>query len=148
MRFMCNAAIYTLPTNACSLIGTKASCLLNGSSVASPHRPPSICSTRRLCDSIGLIVDTTLYYPLSNNFIVSHIQDLRVLANLPWLIYCFPMHIATTDKRPDIVIWPDHQCTLVELTVPFEDNFANAEHRKRGYYDDFYACALVPVLNR
>ena len=109
------------------LFGTKASCLPSASSLASPHRSPSMSSTRRLCDSIGLIADTTLYYLLSNNFIVSDIQESHVLANLPGQIYCFPMHIAATDEQPDIVIWNGHQCTLVELTVPAEDNFADAD---------------------
>ena len=48
------------------------------------------------------------------------------------------MHIAATAERPDIVIWNGHQYTLAELTVPFEDNFANAECGKRDYYEDFY----------
>ena len=70
------------------------------------------------------------------NFIVSHIKESCVLADLPGQAYCFPVHIATTDERPDIVIWMDYQCTLVELTVPFEDNFADAECRKRDRYMD------------
>ena len=128
MRFAYNAAIDTPYQPMLNLLfGTKTSCLPSASSLASPHRPSSVCSTRRLCDSIGLIADTTLYYLLSNNFVVSHIQELRVLANLPGQIYCFPMHIAATDEWPDIVTWNGHQCTLVELTVPFEDNFADAD---------------------
>ena len=133
MRFAYNAAIDTLPIQPMLtlLFGTKVRCLPRVSSLASPRRSPSMCSTcasvRRLCDSIDLIADTTLYYLLSNNFIVSDIQELRVLANLPGQIYCFPMHIAATDEQPDIVIWNGHQCTLVELTVPAEDNFADAD---------------------
>ena len=38
------------------------------------------------------------------NFIVNHIQESRVLADLPGQSYCFPVHIAATDERPDIVI--------------------------------------------
>ena len=112
------------------LFGTKAGCLPSASSLASPRRSPSMSSTRRFCDSIGLIADTTLYYLLSNNFIVSHIQELRVLANLPGQIYCFPMHMAATDERPDIVIWNGIQCTLVELIVPAEDNFADTDESR------------------
>ena len=31
---------------------------------------------------------------------------------------------------------------IIEYTVPFEDNFADAES-KRDHYEDFYSCALV-----
>ena len=51
------------------------------------------------------------------NYIVSHIKESCVHADLPGQAYCFPVHIATTDERPDIVIWTDHQCTLVELIL-------------------------------
>ena len=115
------------------LFGTRARCLPSASSAASPHRPSSMSSTsvRRLCDSVGLIADTTLYYvALIYNFIVRHIKESCVLTDLPGQAYWFPVHIAATDEQPDIVIWSDHQCTLVELTVPFEDNFADAECRK------------------
>ena len=51
-------------------------------------------------------------------------------------IYTFPTHIAATDERPDIVIWNDvvRSVILIELTVPFEDNFAYAEQRKTNRY--------------
>ena len=55
-----------------------------------------------------------------NTFITSHVTSQHVLADLPGESYSFPTHIAATQERPDIVIWNDHQCTLIELTVPFE----------------------------
>ena len=81
------------------------------------------------------------------NFIVSHIKESCVLADLPGQAYCFPVHIATTDERPDIVIWMDYQCTLVELTVPFEDNFTDAECRKRDRYADLLGLCTRWVQN-
>ena len=100
---------------------------------------PGVCPVP--APSPGLIADTTLHYVLSSTFIVSHIQALCVLAKVPGQIYCFPMHMTATDKQPDI--WNGNQFTWVVLTVPFEDNFADAECRNSDYYEDFYSCALV-----
>ena len=111
------------------LFGTRARCLPSASSVASPHRPSSMFS--RLWDSEGLIADTTVYYPL---FTSSSSATLKSHVSLPGQAYCFPVHIAATDKRPDIVIGTGHQYMLVELTVPFKENFADAECRKRDFY--------------
>ena len=69
-------------------------------------------------------------------FITAHIGGSQILADLPDHQYTFPVHIAATAEQPDIVIWNDHQCMLVELTVSFEDNFADAEKRKRNRYED------------
>ena len=71
-----------------------------------------------------------------NTFITIHLSDSQILAEKPGLPYSFPPHIAATNKRPDIVTWKNCQCTLIELTVPFEDNFADAERRKRNRYED------------
>jgi len=42
--------------------------------------------------------------------------------------YSFPLHIASTDLRPDIVWWEDNpkKLQLVELMVPFETGFKDA----------------------
>ena len=50
--------------------------------------------------------------------------------------YTFPLHIITTDLRPDLVWW-DEVCkslTLAELTVYFETNFEKAARRKSAKY--------------
>ena len=46
--------------------------------------------------------------------------------------YCFPLHIAATDLRPDMVWWDDSQkqLWLAELTVCFETSFEEARERK------------------
>ena len=50
--------------------------------------------------------------------------------------YAFPSHIAITDERPDIIVWSEEKCALIELTVCHEDNFADAERRKQNRYTD------------
>ena len=52
--------------------------------------------------------------------------------------FIFPIEIALTTKRPDIVIWPvkAKQVFVIELTVPYEENFDWAHHRKLEKYED------------
>ena len=128
-RFAYNATIDTLPTNANLALGIKARCWPSASSVVPPHRPSSMCTTsvRRNCASVGLNSRHDSVLSVIYNSIVNHIQESLVLADLPGQPYCFPVDIAVTDERTDIVIWNDHQCILVELTVPFVDNFTDAE---------------------
>ena len=60
---------------------------------------------------------------------------LQITADLPGQ-YNFPQDIATTDQRPDIVIWSATTIHLVELTVPFETNISIAAERKVQRYKD------------
>ena len=138
MRFVYNAAIDTLPTNANLALWYKgqvsAQCKLCGFPKQTLMHVLNKCEEAlRQCrfDSRHDSVLSLIY-----NFIVRHIKGSCVLADLPGQAYCFPVYIAATDERPDIVIWTNHQCTLVELTVPFEDNFADAQCRKRDRYTD------------
>ena len=50
----------------------------------------------------------------------------------------FPGFIAETNLRPDIVIWSRamQQVIIIELTVPAETNFENANYRKKSKYSD------------
>jgi len=52
--------------------------------------------------------------------------------------YSLPLHIASTDLRPDIVWWEDNpkKIWLVELTVPFEMGFKDVAERKEASYED------------
>jgi len=52
--------------------------------------------------------------------------------------YSFPLHIASTDLRPDVVWLEDNpkKLRLVELTVPFETGFKDAAERKEASYED------------
>ncbi|KAL9971383.1 hypothetical protein ACROYT_G023902 [Oculina patagonica] len=46
--------------------------------------------------------------------------------------------IVTTSQRPDVVVWSDDakQVILLELTVPWEENFGDAEDRKYRRYEE------------
>ena len=52
--------------------------------------------------------------------------------------YEFPMHIAPTDLRPDIVWWDYQQKSLMlaELTISCETNFEVAAERKEEKYEE------------
>ena len=64
-------------------------------------------------------------------------MGLEIYIDLPGQRYAFQSHIAITDERPDIIVWSEKKCTLIELTVCHEDNFADAERRKQKRYTDF-----------
>ena len=60
-------------------------------------------------------------------------------ADLPGEHYCFPQDVATTDSRPDIVIWSDQSIIIVELTIPFEPGMDAAAERRQAKYADLLA---------
>ena len=62
--------------------------------------------------------------------------DWRISADLPHLSYQFPLHIAVTAQRPDIVIWSESLRTIIllELTVSYESGIADAHTRKQDKY--------------
>ena len=69
---------------------------------------------------------------------------MQVIADLPVQQYTFPQDIALTDLCPDMVIWGTSAIYLVELTVPFETNIADAAERKVHQYQDLAAaCACT-----
>ena len=64
----------------------------------------------------------------------------------------FPTYICATDERPDIVIWSksSKRVIMLELTVPAEENVADAHNRKTIKYDALVSSCLAqgwhPVL--
>ena len=50
----------------------------------------------------------------------------------------FPLHIAITNLRQDIVLWSQtkHTVVLIELTVPYEERVDEAHERKRLKYQE------------
>ena len=64
--------------------------------------------------------------------------DYQMVADLDSDTYTFPTHVCPTTERPDIVIWNEKTKTvyLIELTVCFADNFADASMRKQAKYLD------------
>ena len=108
MRFLYSTAIDTLTTN------TNLALWYNGQVSAQcgccfPTQTQEALRQRRF--------DIRHVLSLIYNFIFSHIKESCVLVDLLEQAYCFPVHIAATDEQSDIVIWTDHQCTLVELTL-------------------------------
>ena len=73
-----------------------------------------------------------------HSFLINHTTTITILADLLGTNYSFPPHIANTDERPDLVLWSDQSrsVTLIELTIPFEDNFADVHQRKSNRYHD------------
>ena len=89
---------------------------------------------------------TALTYSSSCPGILSHANDWQYLFDYDATPTVFPPSIYATDLRPDVVIWSTASKTLVliELTVPDEDNIADAHFRKKAKYEDLVdACRLA-----
>jgi hypothetical protein len=65
--------------------------------------------------------------------ILQQAQDWHILADLPTLAYQFPVHIAVTAQRPDIVVWSEKLRTIIllELTVSYERGITDAHQQRR-----------------
>ena len=74
------------------------------------------------------------------SFIAQHLpESYKVTADLPrYQPYVFPLHIATTDQRPDIVVWSEtlQEVWVIELTVCFETRYEEAHNLKVNRYAD------------
>ena len=74
------------------------------------------------------------------SFVSDHLPSgNQVTADLPDQRYSFPQDVATTDSRPDMVVWSDQSITLIELTIPFESGMEAAALRKKEKYADLLA---------
>ena len=64
--------------------------------------------------------------------------DYQMMADLDSVTYTFLIHMCSTTERPDIVMWNEKTKTvyLIELTVCFDENFADASMRKQAKYHD------------
>lgn len=81
-------------------------------------------------------------------------KDWKVSADLKTSLK-FPVHILQTEKRPDILLWSDSKKSifLIELTVPWEENFSEAHERKKDRYECVRAeciekgwmCNVMPI---
>ena len=138
MRFAYNVAIDTLPSNANLALWYRGQASAQYKLCSYPtqslkhilNRCEEALALRRFNKGHVSVLS------LVNTFITTHLKQSNVLADLPGQHYAFPVHIAATDERPDIIKWNDKHCTLIELSVPYEDNFADAEKRKRDRYED------------
>ena len=75
--------------------------------------------------------------PLASQAILLQTNDWQFLYDLEEQLQ-FPVEIAATIQRPDIVIFSISRKTVVmlELTVPLEDNISAAHKRKEENYED------------
>ena len=71
--------------------------------------------------------------------------EYQMMADLPNTNYDFPSAAASTDLRPDLVMWSDSQQVMVltELTVCFETNFVEASQRKKSKYQDLLEACMA-----
>jgi hypothetical protein len=77
-------------------------------------------------------------YSAPSTGLLAHANDWQYLFDYDATPIIFPPSIYATDQRPDIVIWSAASKTLIliELTVPNEDNIADAAFRKQAKYHD------------
>ena len=70
--------------------------------------------------------------------ILDNAEDWSLMVDDIENMMVFPGFIAETSLRPDIVIWSRtmQQVIIIELTVPAETNFENANYRKKTKYSD------------
>ena len=142
LKFSLNTVQDTLPHNAnlakwrkkeslssaCRLCGEKQTLLhvLN-------HCPQAL-SMRRFNTRHDAVLEVIA------SFIAQHLpESYKVTADLPrYQPYVFPLHIATTDQRPDIVVWSDtvQEVWVIELTVCFETRYEEAHNLKVNRYAD------------
>ena len=141
MKFALNAAQDTLPHNANLAVwrheaGLSSQCKLCGQRQTLLHvlnHCPVALDMRRYNERHDMVLQVIFKF-LSKQSPESH----HVIADLPLSTYTFPTAIALTDLRPDLVLWSDtlKEVTLVELTVCYETNFADAVRRKTEKYQD------------
>ena len=62
--------------------------------------------------------------------------DWSIIVDLAGHPYAFPLEVALTEKRPDIVMWSpaSHQLVILELTVPDESRVVESQTLKRTRY--------------
>ena len=140
MKFALNAIQDTLPHNSNLHLWRKK---------PSPDCP--LCSERQtllhVLNHCPVALKKRRYNPrhdailnlLSDQFTCSHISPhQRVTADLPGVVCSFPPAFASTDSRPDLVIWNEDANTIniIESTIPFETTMADAAARKSDKYTE------------
>ena len=127
MKFAYNVSIATLPTNSNLALWYRgqvlAQCKLCGYPFRTLNHILNKCEEALYQHRLDPRHDSVL--SVIHTYLTSHLTNCNILANIPGKPYTFPIHIAATSERPDIIIWNDeiHSVTLIELTIPFEDNF-------------------------
>ena len=138
MKFALNAALDVLPHNYNLHLWKKrtdSSCPLCGKNQSLLHVLNN-CSTARNLRRYNVRHDLVLQEIAA--VIKPHLSPTTVLSVDIHEGYEFPVHIVSTDLRPDIVWWNSKEkfMCLAELTVCFESNFNDAACRKTAKYTD------------
>ena len=135
-KFAINAAVDVLPHNANLYLWKK----MNSPSCPLCHENQTLLHILNNCR----VARDARRYNLRHDSILSAITDV-VQHSIPPTstmtadisdTYNFPLHIITTDLRPDLMWWDEAHKALVlaELTVCFETNFEEAAQRKSAEY--------------
>ena len=90
----------------------------------------------------------------SNMKLLNGANDWKVSGDLKISLQ-FPVHIIQTEKWPDIVAWSDSKknVPLIELTVPWEENWEEAQEQKKNRHETLHAycvekgwtCQVIPI---
>ena len=135
LKFAMNAVTDTLPHNANLHMWAKipsATCKICPGKQTLVH-VLNCCSTALKNRRFNLRHDDILR--ALSAFASNHLPDgYQITSDLPEEQYSFPQQVATTDERPDIVLWSSNAIHLIELTVPFETGFEEAADRKKRRY--------------
>ena len=89
---------------------------------------------------LGLGLGHNSVLSLLYNAAVNHLpHQFNIFADLKNCEVIFPSDIISTAQMPDMLIWNNHTLKfyVIELTIPFETNFFDANKRKLEWYTDF-----------
>lgn len=102
----------------------------------SPVRPPKIPSIRQCFVRAGSSASVPKISVSSVGCLLSPVNDWEILVDFDHKKALFPVHITSTNQRPDIVIWSNSAklVLLVELTYPAEEGIVEASFRKQARY--------------
>ena len=142
LKFSLNAVQDTLPHNANLAMwrrreGLSCACKLCGERQTLLHvlnNCPKALNMRRYNERHDAVLEV-----ISKFMAKSLPEEYQLLADLPQFHpYVFPPHIATTDQRPDIVVWSSttQEVWMIELTVCFETGYKDAHTLKTNRYAD------------
>ena len=140
LSFVLNAVSDTLPSNANLVLWSKRSC----DKCPLCHQRQTLlhvlnnCSVLLQCRHYNQRHDSVL--SLLYNAAINHLpHQFNIFADLKDCEVKFPSDIIPTAQRPDMLIWNNHTLKfyVIELTIPFETNFFDANKRKSERYTDF-----------
>ena len=142
LKFSLNAAQDTLPHNANLAMwrrkeGLSSTCKLCGERQTLLHvlnNCPEALNMHRYNKRHDAVLEI-----ISQFMVKSLPEDYQLMAELPqFQPYVFPPNIATTDQRPDIVVWSStaQEVWVIELTVCFETRYEDAHTLKSNRYAD------------